>query len=145
MIRTSPGRPVRGKPRSVSEVPRLRVLIVEDNRDSADSLKALLEALGYDAHVVYDGETGVRSAASLRPDAIIMDIGLPVMSGYDAARQIRAQNPGSPLTIVALTGWGQNADRQRSADAGIDHHLVKPLDLGALQGILGSLSPRAAR
>jgi CheY-like chemotaxis protein len=145
MIRTSPARPVRGKPRSVSEVPRLRVLIVEDNRDSADSLKALLEALGYDAHVVYDGETGVRSAASLRPDAIIMDIGLPVMSGYDAARQIRAQNPGSPLTIVALTGWGQNADRQRSADAGIDHHLVKPLDLGALQGILGSLSPRAAR
>ena len=74
-----------------------------------------------------------------------MDIGLPVMTGYEAARQIRAQSPGSRLTIVALTGWGQNADRQQSADAGIDHHLVKPLDLEALQRILGSLQPPAAR
>jgi len=145
MIRRLPRRPVRGELRSVPEAPRLRILIVEDNRDSADSLKALLEALGYDAHVVYDGETAVSSAAALRPDAIVMDIGLPVMTGYEAAIQIRAQNPGSRLTIVALTGWGQNADRQRSADAGIDHHLVKPLDLEALQRILGSLQLPAAR
>jgi CheY-like chemotaxis protein len=137
--------PVRGKPRPVSEVPLLRILIAEDNRDSADSLKALLEALRYDSHVVYDGETAVRSAATLRPDVIVMDIGLPGISGYEAARQIRAQNLDGRLTIVALTGWGQQADRQRSAEAGIDHHLVKPLDLAALKQILDSLPPPAAR
>jgi len=137
--------PVRGKRRSVSEVPPLRILITEDNRDSADSLKTLLEALRYDAHVVYDGETAVQSAATLRPDVIVMDIGLPGISGYEAARQIRAQNPGGRLTIVALTGWGQQADRLRSAEAGIDHHLVKPLDLAALKQILDSLSSSATR
>jgi CheY-like chemotaxis protein len=137
--------PVRGKRRSVSEVPRLRVLITEDNRDSADSLKALLDALGYDGHIAYDGETAVRSAAALRPDVIIMDIGLPGMDGYEAARQIRAQNPAARLTIVALTGWGQHADRLKSADAGIDHHLLKPLDLTVLRQILDSLPPPAAR
>jgi DNA-binding response OmpR family regulator len=136
---------VRGKRRSVSDVPRLRILVTEDNRDSADSLKALLDALGYDGHIAYDGETAVHSAAVLRPDVIIMDIGLPGISGYEAARQIRAQKPDAPLTIVALTGWGQRADRLRSADAGIDHHLVKPLDLAALRQILDSLPPRAAR
>jgi CheY-like chemotaxis protein len=129
----------------VSDVPPLRILIVEDNRDSADSLKALLEALRYDSHVVYDGETAVLSAPALRPDAIIMDIGLPGISGYEAARQIRAQNGAGRLTIVALTGWGQQADRLRSGEAGIDHHLVKPLDLAALRQILDSLPLPAAR
>jgi len=137
--------PVRGKRRAVSEVPPLRILIAEDNRDSADSLKTLLEALRYESHVVYDGETAVRSAATLRPDVIVMDIGLPGISGYEAARQIRAQNLDGRLTIVALTGWGQHADRLRSAEAGIDHHLVKPLDLAALKQILDSLPPPDAR
>jgi CheY-like chemotaxis protein len=137
--------PVREKRRSVSEVSPLRILIVEDNRDSADSLKTLLEALRYDAHVVYDGETGVQSSATLRPDVIVMDIGLPGISGYEAARQIRARNPDGRPTIVALTGWGQHADRQQSAQAGIDHHLVKPLDLAALKQILDSLPQPATR
>jgi len=129
----------------VSEALRLRVLIAEDNRDSADSLKTLLEALGYETHIAYDGETAVRSAAALRPDAIIMAIGLPGLNGYEAARRIRAQNPGMRVSIVALTGWGQKSDRQRSAESGMDHHLVKPLDLAALKQILDSLQPFAAR
>jgi len=123
----------------------VRILITEDNRDSADSLKALLDALGYEAHISYDGESAVRSAAELRPDVIIMDIGLPGITGYEAARQIRALKPALAVLIVALTGWGQQSDRAKSADAGIDHHLVKPLDLAALKQILDSVPTRAAR
>lgn len=123
----------------MSEGARLRILIAEDNRDSADSLKALLELLGYETHIAYDGESAVRAAAALRPDAIIMDIGLPGLNGYDAARRIRAQRPSRRVLIVALTGWGQHTDRLRSAEAGFDHHLIKPLDLAALKRILDSL------
>lgn len=115
---------------------KLRILVVEDNRDSADSLKMLLEALGCETQVVYDGHAAVQAAAAARPDVIIMDLGLPVLSGYEAAQQIRAQNPGMQVLIIALTGWGQESDRQRSAAAGIDHHLVKPLDLATLRQIL---------
>jgi CheY-like chemotaxis protein len=129
---------LRGGP-PVAEAAALRILIAEDNRDSAESLKTLLEALGYEAHIAYDGEAAVRSAASLRPDVILMDIGLPGLNGFDATRRIRAENPGMPVMIVALTGWGQESDRQRSTAAGIDHHLVKPLDLAALRQILDSL------
>lgn len=119
----------------------MRILIAEDNRDSADSLKALLEALGHEAHISYDGESAVRSAADLRPDVIVMDIGLPGINGYEATRQIRAMKPALPALIVALTGWGQQSDRLKSAQAGIDHHLVKPLDLAALKQILDSVLP----
>jgi CheY-like chemotaxis protein len=84
----------------VAEAAALRILIVEDNRDSVDSLKVLLEVLGYEVHVAYDGEAAVRDAAALQPNVILMDIGLPGISGYDAARQIRAQSPD--VRIVAL-------------------------------------------
>ena len=123
---------------------KLRILIAEDNQDSADSLKMLLEALGYEAHLAHDGESAVRAADSLRPDAILMDIGLPGLSGYDAAQRIRANRPGNAVMIIALTGWGQESDRKRSAEAGIDHHMVKPLDLAVLQRLLDSLRPNAA-
>lgn len=120
----------------MAEAVVLRILIVEDNRDSADSLQALLEALGYRTQVAYDGEAAVHAAATAPPDVIIMDLGLPGLSGYEAAQQIRAQSPGGRPQIIALTGWGQQSDRQRSAEAGIDHHLVKPLDLTELKRIL---------
>lgn len=113
-----------------------RILIVEDNRDSALSLQMLLEAMGYAVDVVHDGEGAVSTAAAKSPDVILMDIGLPRMSGYDAARQIRADCKDKPMMIIALTGWGQESDRRQSAEAGIDHHLVKPLDLGRLRQIL---------
>jgi len=116
----------------------LRVLIAEDNTDTAGSLKMLLESFGYEVHVINDGESAVPAASALKPDVIIMDIGLPGLSGYDAARRIRARNPGMPVRIVALTGLDQLIDRQRSAEAGIDHHLVKPADPAVLQQILDS-------
>ena len=114
----------------------LRILIVEDNRDTASSLKVLLDGLGYDAHVVNDGESSVAAALALRPQVILMDIGMPGLSGYEAARMIRAQCPDMRVRIVAVTGLGHQIDRLRSAEAGIDHHIVKPLDLAVLQPIL---------
>ena len=120
----------------MAESVNLRILIVEDNRDTASSLKMLLDGLGYDAHVVNDGESSVAAALALRPQVILMDIGMPGLSGYDAARMIRAQCPDMRVRIVAVTGLGQQIDRLRSAEAGIDHHIVKPLDLSVLQPIL---------
>ena len=114
----------------------LRILIVEDNKDTASSLKLLLDELGYDAHVVNDGESAVGAAQALRPHVILMDIGMPGLSGYEAARMIRAKYPDIRVRIVAVTGLGQQIDRLRSAEAGIDHHVVKPLDLAVLQPIL---------
>jgi CheY-like chemotaxis protein len=112
-----------------------RILVVEDNEDSALSLKMLLEALGFVADVVHDGEAAVASAITAPPGVILMDIGLPGISGYEAARRIR-ESCRDAITIVALTGWGQEADRRQSAAAGIDHHLIKPLDLEKLRQIL---------
>ena len=120
----------------MAESVNLRILIVEDNRDTASSLKMLLDGLGYDAHVVNDGESSVAAALALRPQVILMDIGMPGLSGYEAARMIRAQCPDMRVRIVAVTGLGQQIDRLRSAEAGIDHHIVKPLDLSVLQPIL---------
>ncbi len=120
----------------MSDAATLRVLIAEDNADSANSMKVLLEGLGYEAHVVYDGEAAVSAAAALRPQAILMDIGLPGINGYDAARRIRAENPGMRVRIIALTGLHHQIDRLHSAEAGIDHHVVKPPDLAVLQPIL---------
>lgn len=132
----------------MSESTARRILIVEDNVDSAMSLMMLLEALGHAVEVVHDGEAAVDAAAARRPEVILMDIGLPGISGYDAARKIRGASRGesganAPL-IVALTGWGQEQDRRRSVDAGIDHHLVKPLDLEKLRRILAAAPPPGA-
>lgn len=121
---------------SVSRSSAKRVLIVEDNEDSALSLKMLLEAMGYLVEVVHDGESAVGASAERRPDLILMDIGLPGISGYEAARQIRRGHAQAPIVIVALTGWGQEPDRRKSQEAGIDHHLVKPLVLDQLKRIL---------
>jgi CheY-like chemotaxis protein len=113
-----------------------RILIVEDNEDSALSLKMLLEALGHEAEVVHNGEAAIAATASRKPEVILMDIGLPGINGYEAARRIRNDSAGTAMLIVALTGWGQEPDRRRSSEAGIDHHLVKPLDLDKLRLIL---------
>ena len=128
----------------MSESTAQRILVVEDNLDSALSLKMLLEVLGHAVDVVHDGEGAIEAAAARRPDVILMDIGLPGVSGYDAARRIRSDSKGGPILIIALTGWGQEQDRQRSADAGIDHHLVKPLDLDKLRQILAYAPPPGA-
>ena len=116
-------------------VPR-RILVVDDNRDSALSLAMLLKLTGNDVQTAHDGEEAVQKAESYQPDLILLDIGLPKLNGYDACGLIRQQPWGKDITIVALTGWGQEEDRRKSKAAGFDSHLVKPVDHAALIQIL---------
>jgi DNA-binding response OmpR family regulator len=122
----------------VADAATLRILIAEDNEDIASSMKMLLESSGYEVHTVGTGEAAVGAASVIRPQVILMDIGLPGLSGYGAARRIRTENPDLQVRIIALTGLGHKVDRLRSAEAGIDHHMVKPPDIAALRQILDS-------
>jgi PAS domain S-box-containing protein len=121
-----------------------RVLVVDDSVDAADSLAMLLTFEGHEAHKAHDGADAVRSAERLRPDIVLMDIGLPVLNGYEACRRIRSQAWGVPITMVAITGWGQEDDREQSSAAGFDVHLVKPVDHDELLRIVGVSRPRAS-
>lgn len=116
----------------------LRILIVDDNRDAADSLAMMLKFIGNDTRTAYDGEEGVKLAAAYRPNVILFDIGLPELNGYEACRQIREQDWGKQPVIIAVTGWGQDEDRRRSQAAGFDHHLVKPVDPRSLMQLLAA-------
>ncbi len=116
-----------------------RILVVDDNRDSADTLAMLLKMTGSATHTAYDGQQAVDAAAKLRPDVILLDIGLPKLNGYEACRRIREQPWGKKVIIVALTGWGQEDDRRKSSEAGFNSHLVKPVDYAALMKLLTEL------
>lgn len=115
-----------------------RILIVDDNRDAATSLALALRLLGNDVHVAHDGLDAVRVTAEVQPEVVLMDIGMPKLNGYEAAERIRKQPGGSDRILIAQTGWGQEADKQRTRDAGFDHHLVKPIEMLALQQLLDS-------
>ena len=117
-----------------------RVLVVDDNVDAADGLGALLEMLGAEVRVVHDGEAALAALASYQPAVVFLDIGMPVMDGYEVARRMRRGALAEGAMIVALTGWGQERDRANARAAGFDHHLVKPPDLDALQTVLNSVS-----
>ena len=120
----------------------LRILIVDDSADGAESLAMLLQAGGYETHQAYDGLEAIEAAARLRPDAVLLDIGLPKLNGYEACRRIREQPWGKDLLLVALTGWGTEEDRNRSREAGFNAHLVKPVDYAVLIKVLVSLPAR---
>ncbi len=121
-----------------------RVLVVDDNRDAADSLGMLLKFLGADAHVVYDGPSALQALHIYRPAVVFLDIGMPGMDGHEVARQVRQVPEFRGVLLIAMTGWGQEEDRRRSKAAGFDHHLVKPADADALQALLSSLAVRSA-
>lgn len=116
-----------------------RVLVIDDNVDAADSLAQLLVMLGHQVRTAYDGETGMEIATDFRPDLVLCDIGMPKVSGYEAARRIRAQSWAHNTLLVAVTGWGQEDDRLQSAHAGFDHHLVKPVDAAELLALLSDV------
>jgi CheY-like chemotaxis protein len=110
-------------------------MIADDNRDAADSLGMLLELAGHDVKVAHSGSAALAWGGSFRPDVVILDIGMPDMSGYDVVRSARQESWGKSAYFIALTGWGQAADKERAAAAGFDRHLTKPIDadfLGAL-------------
>lgn len=129
-----------GKSEQTTPKYSLRILIVDDNRDGADSLALMLKIIGNSTHTGYDGEEGVQLAEKLRPDVILFDIGLPKLNGYEACRKIREQGWGHQPVIIAVTGWGQEEDRRRSLEAGFDHHLVKPVDPRALMLLLSNFA-----
>jgi PAS domain S-box-containing protein len=120
-----------------------RILVVDDNIDAAESLSALLRCLGAEVVTVHDGPTALEALRMERHAAAVLDIGMPGMDGYEVARRVRAAPYGEDITLIALTGWGNDEDRRRSREAGIDHHLVKPVDLHVLEDLLAA--KRASR
>jgi CheY-like chemotaxis protein len=119
------------------------VLVVDDNHDAADSLGVLLALLGLEARTAHDGLAALAELDEFRPSAILLDLGMPGTDGYEIARRVRQHPCGRNVTLVALTGFGQERDSRRAAEAGFDHHLTKPLDLEMLRELLDRL-PRAA-
>ena len=115
-----------------------RVLVVDDNRDSADSLARLLRVSGHDVHTAYDGREAVEKVQAARPDLVLLDIGMPGLIGHDVCRFIREQPWGRDIRVAALTGWGQEQDRELTRAAGFDHHLVKPVQVDDLNSVLRS-------
>jgi PAS domain S-box-containing protein len=120
----------------VGAAPRRRIIVVDDNVDAAESLAMLLRMEGHDVRVAHDGPAALSAVEANPPDLVFLDIGMPVMNGYDVARQLRRQPGLENLVLVAMTGWGQEEDRRRSQEAGFDHHLVKPAEPEALRQLL---------
>jgi PAS domain S-box-containing protein len=120
---------------------RRRVLVVDDNRDAATSLARLLELLGHEAFIAFDGAQGLELALKLKPDAVLLDLGMPNMSGFEACRRIRDAEGGSDTLVIALTGWGREEDRAQARAAGFDAHFVKPVDLAALTRYMAGKPP----
>lgn len=116
-----------------------RLLVVDDNRDAADSLALLLESLHIEVRVAYTGPAALETLEGFQPDVVLLDLGMPVMDGYEVARQIRKQPRFQNITLIALTGWGQEEARRNSRAAGFDHHLTKPANIDALKTLLASL------
>ncbi len=117
----------------------LRILVVDDNRDAAESLAMLLKMMGNNVHTAHDGEEAVTAAREFQPQLVLCDIGLPKLNGYEACRQMKAQAWDKNMILIAVTGWGQDDDRRKSAAAGFDHHLIKPVDPQALMKLLAKL------
>jgi CheY-like chemotaxis protein len=130
-----------GKVASVGAIAR-RILLVDDNPDAADSLAMLLRMDGHEVHTAYGAIEALKAADQLKPEMIFLDIGLPQMDGYEVARRLRVNSDHGPLRLVALTGYGQQEDRDRSHAAGFDDHLVKPVSPQALEQIFALPSRR---
>jgi PAS domain S-box-containing protein len=113
-----------------------RVMVADDNKDAADALAMLLELAGHEVRVAHCGRAALALAQTFRPDVAIIDIGMPDLSGYEVAKELRRESWGTGIYLIALTGWGQDGDRQRANDAGFDRHMTKPVESGALEALL---------
>jgi two-component system CheB/CheR fusion protein len=119
---------------------RRRLMVIDDNKDAAESMSMLFELWGHEVICAYDGRDALEMAARYRPDAVFLDIGLPGMDGYEIAERLRELPESAHTVLVAITGYGQDEDRRRSREAGIDHHLVKPVPPETLHMLLDSLA-----
>ena len=129
-------------PEAASIDGKRRILIVDDNEAAAEMLGILLESSGHDVRTVYSGEEALKVADGFRPELALVDLGMPGMNGYETAQRLRSN--GMDLTLVAVTGWGQDEDRRRSKEAGVDGHLVKPLSREDIQDVLSKLERNPA-
>jgi CheY-like chemotaxis protein len=123
----------------------LRVLVVDDNVDTVTTLAMLVKESGHDVRTVYDGSSVLEAALDYRPNVVLLDIGLPGLNGFEVAKQLRRQPALQNAVLVAMTGYGRESDRQRSQEAGFDHHLVKPGDFGKVLQILATVSEVPSR
>ena len=123
-------------PQDAQRTKLMKIVLADDNHDSADSMAMLLGAFGHEVEVAYDGIAAVKAAETHKPDFVLLDIGMPDMNGYECAREIRKQAWSAGAVLVALTGWGQEEDKRRSQEAGFDLHLTKPVDPDALEKAL---------
>ena len=147
LLQPAPAEASDARRRPTTRIAGQRILVVDDNVDAAESLAALLRCLGAEVLTVHDGPAALESVRTERPAAAVLDIGMPGMDGYEVARRVRSTPEGENIALIALTGWGNDEDRRRSREAGIDHHLVKPVDLRVLEDLLaaGARVPAAAR
>ena len=113
-----------------------RVLVADDNRDAGETLAMLLRLDGHEVHVATDGLEAVEVYTREKPDVAILDIGMPGLSGHEVARRIRELGSERPVTLIAVTGWGQKADKDRAAESGFDHHFTKPVEPAVLSALL---------
>lgn len=131
-----------GTTQGAAQAPKRKLLVVDDNRDAAESMSMLLEMWGHEVAYAYDGPSALRTAQQWRPQAVFLDIGLPGMDGYEVAERLRELPQAKGAVLIAITGYGQDDDRRRSQRAGIDHHLVKPVAPDALRKLIDSLQIR---
>ncbi|HYQ18428.1 MAG TPA: response regulator, partial [Polyangiaceae bacterium] len=125
-----------------SDAPQRRILVADDNRDAVESLATMLRLSGNLVYTAHDGLEAFEQAERLRPDVVLMDIGMPRLNGREATKRIREQDWGKRMVVIALTGWGQDADRRLSSEAGCDDHLVKPVDFTELTRLMRELCGR---
>lgn len=125
--------------------PSLRVLVVDDNVDAAETLALLLQESGHDVQIAFDGPTALDTAVDYRPDVVLLDIGLPGLDGLEVGKRLRQEPTLSGVVLIAMTGYGLESDRKRSREAGFDHHLAKPADFEKVQQILATVSERVTR
>jgi DNA-binding response OmpR family regulator len=118
----------------------LRLLVVDDNQDAADTTAMLLQVIGHQCSVAYSGAAGLELALADPPDAVILDIGLPDLDGYEVAKRLRQEDRGKSVPLIALTGYGRDADRELSTSAGFDAHIVKPVDMQKLQQVVTTIA-----
>lgn len=142
--RLLPSKPVTSESASSDELAppgsQCRILLVDDNYDAARIFATMLKIMGHDVRTAHDGVEAVQMASAFQPQLVLLDIGMPRMNGYEAARRIRSEVWGQDMRLVAVTGWGQEEDRRRALDAGFDHHLVKPIEVTAIQKIIAEVT-----
>jgi two-component system, chemotaxis family, CheB/CheR fusion protein len=118
-----------------------RILVVDDNRDAADSLAKLIRSLGHEVKTVYDGHAALEEATTFQPDMALVDIGMPGIDGYETVMQLRQRRGNVHLIVIAVTAWTRDEDKRRAYDAGFDLHVAKPVDVEQLKELLGLLDP----